>query len=703
MSQTLVIVESPAKAKTIGKFLGKNYKVEASMGHIRDLPKSQMGVDIESNYQPKYITIRGKGEIIDGIKKQAKKSDKILLATDPDREGEAISWHLAGILGIDEGNPCRIEFHEITKNAIKNSVKQPRPINKSLVDAQQARRILDRLVGYQISPILWRKIKWGLSAGRVQSVTVKLICDREDEIINFVPEEYWSITAKLMKSGSTETFEAKFHGDIDGKMLLKTKEDTERILSVIKKGQCKVDKIKKSEKRRYPAPPFTTSSLQQEAYKKLGFSTKKTMAVAQQLYEGIDIKGEGTVGLITYMRTDSTRIAAEAQNEAGSMIQSIYGKEYVPESPRQYKSKKGAQEAHEAIRPTSSLRKPDSIKDSLMDDQYKLYKLIWNRFISSQMSDAVLDTISVDILNSGYVFKAYGSKVRFPGFMTVYSSDEEDEDENVSIPELDENEVLKAKRLDPKQHFTQPPPRYTEATLVKTLEENGIGRPSTYATIISTIIEREYIQREKRNLKPTELGRIVNEIISQYFTRIVNVEFTADMEKQLDDVEEGEKNWVEVIDEFYKSLLPELEHAEEDLGKITIEEEPEVSDEKCEKCGRNMVIKKGRFGKFLACPGYPECKNTKPYLEELDIECPKCGSKLVVRRTKKGRKFFGCKNYPSCNYMTWDEPTKEKCPKCGSTMLKKYVRGKGNILLCSNEECKHEIADKKTGEGVSNE
>lgn len=691
MAQTLVIVESPAKAKTIGKFLGKNYKVEASMGHVKDLPKSQMGIDIEGNYQPKYITIRGKGEIIDNIKKQAKKSDKVLLATDPDREGEAISWHLAQVLNIDEKKPCRIEFHEITQNAIKSSVKKPRPINKDLVDAQQARRVLDRLVGYQISPLLWKKIKWGLSAGRVQSVAVKLICDREDEINKFNPEEYWSLTAKLLKPETSESFDAKFYGNKSGKLQLKSEGETSDIADRLKKGQFKVDKVKKSEKRRYPSPPFTTSSLQQEAYKKLGFPTKKTMAVAQQLYEGIDIKGEGTVGLITYMRTDSTRIADEAQREARQMIEKEFGKKYVPESPRTYKSKKGAQEAHEAIRPTSALRNPDSIRASLKDEQYKLYKLIWNRFISSQMSDAEFDTVTVDITNGDYLFKASGSKVKFQGFMSVYSTDDEDDEENVNIPELNEGEILKLKKLDPKQHFTQPPPRYTEATLVKALEENGIGRPSTYAPIISTIMERDYVVKEKKLLKPTELGQVVNEIMCQYFNRIANVEFTADMEKQLDDVEEGEKDWVQVIDEFYKSFMPELEHAEQEIGKISIEEEPEVTDVICEKCGRNMVIKKGRYGKFLACPGYPECKNTKPLLDELDVPCPKCGANLVSRKSKKGRKFFGCKNYPKCNFMTWKEPSKEKCPKCGNMMLKDYSKTKGNILVCSNEECKHEI------------
>lgn len=690
MVQTLVIVESPAKAKTISKFLGRNYKVEASMGHVKDLPKSQIGIDISKNYQPKYITIRGKGKIIENIKKQAKKCDRILLATDPDREGEAISWHLSQVLGIDDTKPCRIEFHEITQNAIKASIKKPRPINKSLVDAQQARRVLDRLVGYQISPLLWKKIKWGLSAGRVQSVAVRLICDREDEINNFKPEEYWTIAAKLVKPETSETFEAKFYGDKNGKIALSTKEEASQIINALKKGEFKVDKVKKSDKRRYPYPPFTTSSMQQEAYKRLGFTTKKTMAIAQQLYEGIDIKGQGSVGLITYMRTDSTRISEEAQREAKEMVIKNFGEKYVPRSFRSYKSKKGAQDAHEAIRPTSVTRDPDNIKGSLKDDQYKLYKLIWNRFVASQMSDAEFDTVTADISNSQYIFRANGSKVRFNGFMAVYSSDDESDDENASIPELVENEILKLKKLDSKQHFTQPPSRYSEATLVKALEENGIGRPSTYAPIISTINDRDYVAKEKKLLYPTELGKIVNEIMCQYFTKIVNVEFTADMEKQLDEIEEGSKEWIQVIDEFYKSFLPELEHAEQEIGKISVEQEPEVTDVICDKCGRNMVIKKGRYGKFLACPGYPECKNTKPLLDELDAKCPKCGSNLVARRTKKGRKFYGCKNYPECNYMTWKEPSKEKCPVCGSTMLKEYSKTKGNFLVCSNEQCKHE-------------
>lgn len=691
MTQTFVIVESPAKAKTIGKFLGKDYKVEASMGHVRDLPKSQIGIDIEKNFQPKYITIRGKGQVIDNIKKQAKKSDRVLLATDPDREGEAISWHLANVLGIEENEACRIEFQEITKNAIKNSVKHPRAINKDLVNAQQARRVLDRLVGYQISPILWKKVKWGLSAGRVQSVAVKLICDREQEIEKFVPEEYWSITAKLLKTGTKQSFDTKFYGDENGKVQLLNSAQTEEIVEKVKNGQFVVDKIKKSEKKRYPSPPFTTSSLQQEAYRRLGFSTKRTMMIAQQLYEGIDIKGHGSVGLITYMRTDSTRISSEAQQQARDTIEKEFGKEYVPESPRQYKSKKGAQEAHEAIRPTYSDMGPDRVKGSLKDEQYKLYKLIWNRFMASQMSEAVLDTVSVDIINNGYVFKASGSKVKFPGFMAVYSTEDEDEEQNTNIPDIDEGDVLKLKKIEPKQHFTQPPARYTEATLVKTLEENGIGRPSTYAPIISTIIERRYIEREKRYLKPTELGSVVNEIMNKHFTRVVNVEFTAEMEKNLDDIEEGDREWVEVVDEFYKSFAPELKQAEEEIAKITVVEEPEVTDVKCDKCGRNMVVKRGRFGKFLACPGYPECKNTKPFLEEVDAECPKCGSKLVVRRTKKGRKFYGCNNYPNCNFMSWDEPVKDKCPECGGLMVKNYTRGKGLRLVCTNESCKHEM------------
>lgn len=703
MAQTLVVVESPAKAKTIGKFLGPGYKVEASMGHVRDLPKSQMGVDIQNRYEPKYITIRGKGSLITDIKKEAKKSDKVLLATDPDREGEAISWHLANILGIDDTKKCRIEFHEITKNAIKSSVKHPRPIDKDLVDAQQARRILDRLVGYQISPLLWRKIKWGLSAGRVQSVAVKLICDREAEIEKFVPEEYWTITAKLSKEGQRESFEAKFYGDKNGRIQLSNSADSEKIMDSVKEGQFNVSKVKKSEKKRYPVPPFTTSSMQQEAYKKLGFTTKKTMAVAQQLYEGIDISGKGTIGLITYMRTDSVNIASEAQNAARKVIEKEFGREYVPETPRAYKSKKGAQEAHEAIRPTTSDIDPEKIKSSLKDDQYKLYKLIWNRFMASQMSEAVLDVVSADIICNGYVFKASGSRVKFPGFMAVYSVDDENDEDNINLPELSDGEHLKLRKLEPKQHFTVPSSRYTEATLVKTLEENGIGRPSTYAPIISTVLEREYIEREKRFLKPTELGKVVNEIMCEYFKRIVDVEFTADMENQLDEIEEGTKKWVSVVDEFYKSFSPELEVAEKEIGEINIEEEPEVTDVICEKCGRNMVIKKGRFGKFLACPGYPECKNTKPLLEEIDVPCPKCGSKVVVRRTKKGRKFYGCKNYPQCNFMSWDEPAAEKCPKCGGYMVKKYLKGKGTKLVCANGDCKYEAPLKEGMNGGTNE
>lgn len=701
MAQTLVIVESPAKAKTIGKFLGSSYKVEASMGHVRDLPKSRIGVDIQNRYEPKYITIRGKGSLIADIKKEAKKSNKVLLATDPDREGEAISWHLANILGIDDSKKCRIEFHEITKKAIKDSLKHPRPIDKNLVDAQQARRILDRLVGYQISPILWRKIKWGLSAGRVQSVAVKLICDREDEIEKFVPEEYWTITAKLSKTESGESFEAKFYGNKDGKVELPNLSECNKIMNDVKGGSFDVSKVKKYEKKRYPAPPFTTSSMQQEAYKKLGFTTKKTMAVAQQLYEGIDITGEGTIGLITYMRTDSVNIASEAQSEARDKIKMEFGKEYVPEAPRAYKSKKGAQEAHEAIRPTSTERSPEKIKGSLKSDQYKLYKLIWNRYLSSQMSDAVLDVVSADIVCNGYIFKASGSRVKFPGFMAVYSVDEDNDEDSTNLPKLSDGEHLKLKKLDPKQHFTTPPSRYTEATIVKTLEENGIGRPSTYAPIISTVLDRGYIEREKKFLKPTDLGKLVNEIMCQHFKRIVDVEFTADMENNLDEIEEGKRNWVAVVDEFYKSFSPELEVAEKEINEINIEEEPEVTDVICEKCGRNMVIKRGRFGKFLACPGYPECKNTKPLLEEIDVPCPNCGSKVVVRRTKKGRKFYGCSNYPKCNFMSWDEPAAEKCPRCGGYMVKKYLKGKGAKLVCANAECKYEAPlkeDKDNGE-----
>ncbi|KEI01425.1 type I DNA topoisomerase [Clostridium botulinum] len=687
MGQKLVIVESPAKAKTIGKYLGKNYVVTASMGHVRDLPKSQLGVDIDNNYDPRYITIRGKGELLSTLRKQAKKSDKVFLATDPDREGEAISWHLAEALKIDEDAQCRIEFNEITKNAIKAAIKNPRKLNLNLVDAQQARRVLDRLVGYKISPILWRKVKWGLSAGRVQSVALKMICDREDEISKFEPKEYWTIECELKKQNSQKTFIVKLTSKNNKKIDINNEKESTEIIEELKKGDYIVDNIKESTKNKKPLPPFTTSTFQQDSYRKLNFSTKKSMSVAQQLYEGIDIKGKGTIGLITYMRTDSVRIAEEAQNNARNFIEESFGKEYIPSEIRNFKGKKNIQDAHEAIRPTYIELSPDSIKDNLKPEQYKVYNLIWKRFMASQMSDCVMNTMSIKIKNGEYTLKASGSNVKFDGFKKVYEY-EEDED-SLKFPALEQNEVLIDKKVDGKQHFTQPPARFSEATLVKTLEENGIGRPSTYAPIVSTLLDRKYIEREKKTLLPTELGFIVNNIVSEYFKQIVDVEFTAEMESKLDSIEEGKEKWKDVVDEFYSPLIECIEIAEKEIAKITIEDK--VTDVKCDKCGRNMVIKHGRFGDFLACPGYPECKNTKPIVEEIDVPCPLCGGKILLRKSKKGRRFYGCSNYPECKFVSWSEPVKEKCPKCGSFMVKKQSKSRGNYIECSNKECKEKI------------
>lgn len=685
MAKSLVIVESPAKAKTVGKFLGKNYKVEASMGHVRDLPKSQIGVNTENNYEPKYITIRGKGKLIDTLKKEARKADKVYLATDPDREGEAISWHLATILGLNEKDKCRIEFHEITKDAIKGAIKNSRTINMGLVNAQQGRRILDRLVGYEISPILWRKIKWGLSAGRVQSVAVRLIVDRENEIRSFIPKEYWSLIAKF-KVGN-KIFEAKLHSQNGEKINLENQEQVDAVLNNINDADYFISDIKKQEKRRNPLPPFITSTLQQEGYKRLNFTAKKTMSIAQQLYEGIDIRTEGTVGLITYMRTDSVRISEEAQKNTELYIEKKYGKEFLPEARRVFKLKNNIQDAHEAIRPSSVERNPEEIKNSLTNEQYKLYKLIWSRFVASQMAAAVFDTTTVDISVNEYIFKANGSNLRFPGFTKLYSMEEE-EKENTSIPDISLKQKLALKETEPKQHFTQPPARFTEATIVKALEENGIGRPSTYAPIISTIVDRGYVVREKKTFLPTELGEVVTELLIEYFSSIVDVEFTAEMEKKLDEVEEGNENWINIVDEFYKPLNASIKIAEDKISKITIEEEVEVSDILCDKCGKNMVIKKGRYGKFLACPGYPECKNTKAIVEELNVACPKCNGKVVVRRTKKGRIFYGCSNYPECNFVSWDKPTEEKCPECGATLIEKTTKSKKQ-LKCTNDNCNY--------------
>lgn len=687
MAKFLVIVESPAKAKTIGKFLGSNYKVKASVGHVRDLPKSKLGIKIEENFEPEYITIRGKGPVINEIKKEAKKAEKIYLATDPDREGEAISWHLSHILGLSKDDKVRIEFNEITKNAIKAAIKKPRQINQDLVDAQQARRILDRLVGYKISPLLWRKVKRGLSAGRVQSVATKLICDREKEIENFKPAEYWTIDVFLEKN--SEIFKANFYGvreeGKEKKLELKNNEEVETVIKEIKTNTFTIDEIKRGNRKRNPNPPFTTSTLQQEASKRLGFSTKKTMMIAQQLYEGIDIKGEGTVGLITYIRTDSVRISDEALKKAKDFITEVYGEKYTT-GVRRFKSKKknDIQDAHEAIRPTLVNRTPEKIKSSLSSDQYKLYKLIWDRFIASQMSPALYETLSVKISAGNYIFRASGSKIVFDGYLKILKDDKQEKE--IEIPDLCKGEIVRLKDVQSEQHFTQPPARYTESTLVRTLEELGIGRPSTYAPTISTILSRGYVVLENKYFKPTDLGILVTELLREYFADIVNEEFTADMENKLDKIEEGLLNWKDVINEFYKEFKISLEKAENEINKIEIQNE--VTDIKCEKCGRFMVIKHGRFGKFLACPGYPECKNTKPIVKELGVKCPECGGELIERHTKKGRKFYGCSNYPECSFVSWDIPTGDKCPKCGSILVLKKTK-KGTYIKCTNKECKY--------------
>lgn len=695
MAQKLIIVESPAKANTIKKFLGRGYKVEATMGHIKDLPKSQLGVDIENNFEPKYITIRGKGEVINKLKKEAKNADKIFLATDPDREGEAISWHLANTLNIDNGSLCRIEFNEITSQAVKKAVNNPRTINMNLVDAQQARRILDRIVGYNISPLLWRKVKKGLSAGRVQSVATRIVCEREEEINNFIPQEYWNISANFLSPSSNQTFEAMFYGTQTKKLELKNEEEVNGLLEDLKKAVYTVKSIKKGTKRQNAAPPFTTSTLQQEAYRKLGFTTKKTMMIAQQLYEGIEIEGEGAVGLITYMRTDSTRISSEAQSQARTYIKNNYGDQYVPETPNKYKTKGKTQDAHEGVRPTSIDREPERVKDSLSRDQYRLYKLIYNRFLASQMTAAIYETMTINIKGGDYIFKAKGSRKMFPGYTVIYQEGNDDgreeKDTDINLPKLSENEVLELKTLNPSQHFTQAPPRYTEASLVKTLEELGIGRPSTYAPTISTIITRGYVVREGRNLVPTELGTLVNDLMIEFFNNIVDYKFTADMEEKLDKIEEGNEIWQNILADFYRPFKESLDHADKNIKKVEIADEE--SDEICEKCGARMVIKTGRYGKFLACPNFPDCRNTKPFVEKLDISCPKCNGQVVVRRTKKGRRFYGCENYPECDFVSWNMPSNKKCPICDSFMIVKKDRNGKENYLCSNKDCRYKMEE----------
>ena len=654
MADKLIIVESPAKANTIKKFLGGSTKVVASMGHVRDLPKSKLGVDIENDFEPEYINIRGKGDLIKSLKKDAKSAKKIYLATDPDREGEAIAWHLATILNDDKDKIVRVTFNEITRGAVKKAIKEPRRIDINLVDAQQARRVLDRIVGYKISPLLWKKVKRGLSAGRVQSVAVKLIVDREDEIDKFVPEEYWNIFVNLEDQNSKKQFEAKFYGKDGKKQEIHNKAEADEILKNIDKAKYIVQEVKKGEKKRNAAPPFTTSTMQQEASRKLGFTLKKTMSIAQMLYEGIKIDTRGTVGLITYMRTDSTRISEEARKAAKEYIIATYGEEYYEN--RYYKTSKDSQDAHEAIRPTYAELEPDSIKDSLTKDQYKLYKLIYNRFMASQMSSAIYNTMAVTIDANSYTFKANGQSLKFKGFMILYVEGEEDkEEEKGMLPDLEENQEVKKLKVNPKQSFTEPPPRYTEASLVKALEEKGIGRPSTYSPTITTILERHYIEKEQRQLVPTELGKVVNKLLTDNFTDIINVEFTAKIENEFDEIAEGKEQWKKMIRQFYGPFKKELDKVEKNLEHVEIEEE--VSDIPCDKCGRMMVYKYGRYGKFLACPGYPECKNTKPIIEYIDVPCPKCGGKVQVRKTKKRRTYYICENNPkSCDYISWNKP-----------------------------------------------
>ena len=686
MAKSLVIVESPAKAKTIEKFLGKShYTVKASVGHVRDLPKSQLGVDIENNFEPKYINIRGKGDVIKELKKEAKKAKKVYLATDPDREGEAISWHLSYILNIDEEEKCRIEFNEITKDAIKKAIKSPRNINLNLVDAQQARRVLDRLLGYQISPILWQKVRKGLSAGRVQSVTTKLICEREEEIKAFEPKEYWSI--ELIASNKEENnLTLKFYGKDNEKIELENEEQVKEILKTIENGSLVVTKIESRSRRKSAPKPYTTSVLQQDAANKLYFTTKKTMMVAQELYEGIDVKGEGTVGLISYIRTDSKRISEEAREKAkGYIIESI-GENYYKDHAKDSKGKKEkkVQDAHEAIRPTSVDRTPDSIKDSLSKEQYKLYNLIWRRFVASQMEDSVFDVLNFECKIEDLIFKATGSKLKFDGYTKIYNFTER---EDKILPSLDEGEILKIQEYNPQQHFTSPPPRYTEASLVKTLEELGIGRPSTYAPTITTILNREYVEKDGASLVPTELGIIVTKILDENFHKFMEVDFTADMESQLDQIEEGNAEWKKVVEEFYSPLAEAIRVAIEKIEKVNMDEE---TDEICELCGSNMVIKYGRFGKFMACKNYPECKNTKPIVSKIGVKCPKCKEgDIIMRKSKKKKVFYGCSNYPDCDFVAWNKPVEEPCEVCGSYMYEKYSKS-GTKIVCSNKECKHE-------------
>ena len=687
----LIIVESPAKARTISRYLGKGYKVEASQGHVCDLPKSQMGVDPDQDFEMKYITIRGRGEILSRIRKEAKNAKEIYFATDPDREGEAISWHLFHVLGVDESKPCRIEFHEVTKKAVQNAIRHPRKLDMGRVDAQQARRALDRLVGYKISPLLWAKVKKGLSAGRVQSVATKMVVDREQEITDFVPEEFWEIPVlcRGKKNGKAFSLETRLVSVRGKKVKIACAEEAEKAAALLKTAKVRVLDVRTKERKRMPAPPFTTSSLQQEASRKLNFTTSRTMQVVQQLYEGVDLAGEGTQGLVTYIRTDSVRISDDALKAVREFIPAEFGPAFLPEKPMEYRGRQNAQDAHEAIRPTDVNRTPESIRGSLTRDQLMLYRLIYNRFVASQMAPAVYQTLTAEIGDDAVGLRYYGEHKSFAGFTTLYEegSDDETVQKETVLPELTPDMPMEIEKIDPQQHFTQPPPRYTEATLVKTLEENGIGRPSTYAPTISTIISRGYVTREKKRLYPTELGTMITSLMQEYFSRIVDTEFTAEMEKQLDEVEEGKTAWKQILRNFYPGFEKELSFAEKEIEKVEIRDEE--SDVICDQCGAKMVYKMGRYGRFLACPNFPACRNTKPILTYLDAPCPKCGKRLLEKMSKKGRKFYGCEGYPECDFISWDKPVTEKCPRCGSMMVEKRNSRREIQYVCVSESCQY--------------
>lgn len=690
----LVIVESPAKAKTIKKHLGKNYEVVASMGHIRDLLKSKLSVDIENNFEPHYMVIRGKTKFVNELKKLAKKSDYVYLATDPDREGEAISWHLAYLLNLNPDEKNRVTFNEITKSGVSYGMKHPRKIDMDLVNAQQARRILDRIVGYKLSPFVSQKIRRGLSAGRVQSVAVRIIVDREEQIRKFVPEEYWTIDAKLLRKDDKIPFTAMFYGNSKGKIKIENEAQVNSILKEIDGAVYEVVKYEEGKRKKHPSPPFITSTMQQEASRKLGFTSKRTMKVAQELYEGVEVKGYGAIGLITYMRTDSTRISDDALKDVRLYVKDRWGEKYLPKEPRRFKSRSNAQDGHEAIRPTTPNLYPDEIKESLTLEQYKLYKLIWSRFVACQMSDCILDTRKADIKANSYIFKASGYTVGFDGFTVLYEeSKDEESSEAIILPKLENGMILNLKELIKNQHFTQPPPRFTEASLIKALEEDGIGRPSTYAATISTILSREYVIKEGKALKPTELGEVITNLMKERFPNIVNIKFTADMEGNLDTVESGKAKWVDILDDFYGDFSKTLEKAQKDMEGVKIQLKEDETDIVCEKCGKKMVVKVGRYGKFIACPGYPECKNIKKIVNETGASCPKCGGKIIARKSKKGRNFYGCGNYPDCDFLSWDEPSKEKCPKCDKNLFIK--KGKKKKLYCITENCGYEKIEDK--------